>query len=441
MSADAIKKAGSGFSSGGKTGFSRARILFYLLIAGGVTLRLIAPFIHNPIDGLWSDPGRWWEYASSGTSTYPLSLVDPVFFQAWLSFVAKFTLDLPILTALYAGALSVFTPWVWYRFFREILPSKDIAMAGWAILMWLPSWIGIYSYFMTETLLLPLLGLSLWQSFRALRKKDTGSFLWAVFLWILTALTRSIGVPIGIGIMLFVWLNTERKLQAALFSTGLVVLVLAVLGFRSFERSGAITPLGQPWLNQAYVESGKEILEVRYYSGAQPVYNYGFKSPSMDTPIFAPFSDWRSARKGKAIVAVQLNDLANSWEQQIDRITADPPDRWHLRTENLIFLFFGQSWPDNNPHYLIEAIANLMRWIWAPAFLVAIGILVKAGLRKHEYATPVLAALLLWFLFQGLLLFAVNEGRYRKPAEGLIIAALLIGVSYRRSASEDFSKD
>ena len=140
--------------------------LLYALILCGSLVRMVMPFVHNPLDHRWSDPGRWWGYTGTGVDTPPLALIDPVFYQAWLSFIAKFTLDIPVLVALYAGLLSALTPWLWYRFLRELLPGKRRALLGWAILAWLPSWIGIYGYFMTETLLLPLLGLALWLSWR-----------------------------------------------------------------------------------------------------------------------------------------------------------------------------------------------------------------------------------------------------------------------------------
>jgi hypothetical protein len=33
---------------------------------------------------------------------------------------------------------------------------------------------------------------------------------------------------------------------------------------------------------------------------------------------------------------------------------------------------------------------------------------------------------LVWLVFQGLLLLSVNEGRYRKPLEGLLVAQSLV---------------
>jgi hypothetical protein len=42
-----------------------------------------------------------------------------------------------------------------------------------------------------------------------------------------------------------------------------------------------------------------------------------------------------------------------------------------------------------------------------------------------------LAALVLWFVIQSAMLISVNEGRYRKPVEGLVIVATLFSVGQR----------
>ena len=104
--------------------------LLWLLISAGTLTRLGVPFVRNPVGHIWSDPGRWWEYAQTGVDTPPLALIDPPMYQAWMSFVAKLTLDIPVLVAIYAGLLSAITPWLWYRFLRELLPQKSLALLG-----------------------------------------------------------------------------------------------------------------------------------------------------------------------------------------------------------------------------------------------------------------------------------------------------------------------
>src|SRR5690606_16567667 len=96
-----------------------------------------------------------------------------------------------------------------------------------------------------------------------------------------------------------------------------------------------------------------------------------------------------------------------------------------ITKENLIFLFFGSSWPDNNEDQIVDLINVHMRWIWAPAFLVAIIWCFRMRKRlRHQWLLPSL--ILAWFIVQGLLPISFNEGRYRKPFEGLIIAQLIL---------------
>ncbi len=406
--------------------------LLYALIGAGELIHLWLPFVHNPLHALWSDPGRWWEYASSGTATPPLALADPVLFQAWLSFVAKFTLDIPLLTALYAGLLSATTPWIWYRFLRELLPSRESALAGWAVLAWLPSWLGIYSYFMSETLLLPLLGIAFWASWRSLRRGDSGSFMLASLFWLLAAMTRGVVAPLAVGVMPFVWWRQRRRLAVALMASLLVVVALGLLGYRSYVKTGIVAPLGQAAMNRIYAISGAREIDITYYSKHGGGYHYVFGSPSMGQAPLAPFSNGHGSRRGSVRVRIDLDHQAASWAREERRVAAAAPPARRLVGENVVYLLFGPSWPDCNPAHLVEWISSQMRFVWAPLFVIA---LVALGLRAwrgdHRHAAPLLCALLLWFVVQGLLLIAVDEGRYRKPAEGVVVAALLLAATRR----------
>lgn len=412
-----------------------ADLLIMLFILIGETVRLIVPFINNPINALWSDPGRWWQYATAGTQVQPITFMDPIFYQMWLSFVAKFTLEIPELTALYAALLSVSMPWLWYRFFRELLPSKRMAMIGWALIACLPSWIGIYSYFMTETLLLNLLGLSLWMSWRSKRKKDVGSFALAAFFWCLASLTRAIAAPLAAAVTFFVWQRMDNKVTSATAASVIIVFILGVLSYRSYVQTGMVAPLGQPYINRIYAESGKEQIVVNYYSSVNNLhYQYNWSNSSMKLAPLEPFSDWRSPRVGTGAVTVNidLNNLSESWAQAKHNADLNKPPVIPLLVENIIYIFFGPSWPDINRDHFFELASIWSRFIWAPLFIIAFVFLIQMIRRgEGENAKPLLAALILWFLIQGLSMISINEGRYRKPIEGFIITAVLLGISSR----------
>ncbi|MEE9430328.1 MAG: glycosyltransferase family 39 protein [Melioribacteraceae bacterium] len=411
------------------------RNFLWLLIIVGEIIHFVVPFIHNPIDAIWSDPGRWWEYATTmGIDTYPVGLMDPIFYQAWLSFVAKFTLDIPILTGLYAGLLSAITPWFWYRFLRELLPNKQEALLGWAILALLPSWIGIYSYFMTETLLLTLMGFSLWASWRSLRKKDFNSFIFAWFIWTFATLTRSIVGPIAAVIMLFVWWQQKQKVKSMTSIIILTSIVLIGLSYRSYERSGMFIPLGHAYLNSTVARSGSDGIRVSYYGEDDDLeIVYIFQSATVDSPVLIPFSNWTSSRSGIYDAHIHLDNQYEDWQNHLQKIADNHKISYsRLIYENLILLLFGPSWPDMNEEFFFEQINTWSRFMWFPLFGLSFIFLIH-GMVKKQFRNnlPLFSALIVWFILQGIWLVSVNEGRYRKPVEGIIIASVLLGISQR----------
>ena len=159
------------------------RIALVLLLMAACAFRIWLVFTYNPVNHLWSDPERHWLNGTRPMDLSPMVAIDPVRYQIYIGALAKLTLRQPLLVAYWTALLSLAGPWLWYRFLRELLPSRDWALAGWVILAALPSWSSIYSYFMQETLMLPLLGAALWMTWRCRRKADTASFVLAVAVW------------------------------------------------------------------------------------------------------------------------------------------------------------------------------------------------------------------------------------------------------------------
>ena len=399
-------------------------VVLYALIALGCVLRIYNVVAHNPLDHLWSDPLRHWAHAREPLTPSPMALFDQPVFQIWLSLVQKFTMGLGPLIAVYAGALSIITPWCWYRFLRETLASKTLALAGWAALALLPTWIGIYSYFMSETLFLPTLGVSLWMTMRAKRRQTLESFLTMVACWTFCGLTRGIGIPLAGVAALWVWLWHPYKLRTALWSALMIVVVLAPLSYRNYYYVKLWAPQGNGWLNKIYAESGAREIQI-HLNRDGAIWLYGFGSPSIDTHPLTPFSNWTSQRTGVVDVTVDLNNGEKDWKASYEKTAKHGAERWRLHFENLVFLFFGNSWPDNNPEYFMGWLANLSRWIWAPAFILILALAVWRA--KDVCARPLLPLVIATGLFfQGWLLLVPNEGRYRKPYEGLFIAQILV---------------
>lgn len=412
--------------------FAPVQLLLYALIALGCALRIYNVIVHNPVDHLWSDPQRHWDHASQPLVPSPMALFDPPAYQTWLSILQRVTMGIPGLVAAFVAALSIITPWCWYRFLRETLTSRTLALTGWATLALLPTWIGIYSYFMTETLLLPLIGLSLWMTRRAQRRPTLATFLAMVTLWLITGLTRGVTIPLAGVACALVWFQHPQKLRTALYSILILATTLTPLAIRNHHFLYLWAPHGNGWLTRIYAESGKrEILLHLQREGAR--WEYGFTSPMMDERLFAPLSEWKSSRTGTVNVSVDLKHGSQDWAASLKQNAQTNERRWQLRAENIAYLFQGNSWPDNNREYFMGRLANLSRWLWFPLFLVIT--VLSAWQWRACLEKPLLPLLIAtWFFFQAWLLVSVNEGRYRKPVEGLLIAqACILAEAYCRN--------
>lgn len=401
-------------------------------IAAGVTWRAAQVWQHNPIAELWSDSGRNWEFGSLGTRTHPLVFMDPIGYQTFLAAVQKLTLGLPVLVFAVIAALSIATPWLWYRFLRELLSSKPLALAGWATLALLPSWIGIYNYFMMETLFLPLLGLALWMTWRCRRKETTASFAAMGACWLLAGLTRSVAAPMAAVAVVALWSRQPAKVPKAVSTLALVVPMLFFLGYRSYARTGIVAPLGNPYLNQAYVWSGCQEILIDYSSATGENYHYAFGSPISNEQPLTPLSAWKNARNGSFGVQIDLGTQDRDWKRATQRAKAEGWSWAKITQENLIYLFFGRSWPDCAPDRATEMATQAMRWIWAPLFLLGVGGIVRRWRELGWNAGLLLLLIGTWIVVQGLIPLAVNEGRYRKPMEGVFLAAALLAFDRRR---------
>src|SRR5579872_3033577 len=143
----------------------------YVIIYLGLILRFCYPFFSNPTSNLtYSDPHR--HYVNCFHFGHSIeSIVDPPLPQLILIAALKSFGTNQLGIATYFGLLCAATPWFWYRWGREIFSTKIQALVFVTLIIYLPSWIGIYAFFQDETLLLPFMGASLWLSWRANRNK------------------------------------------------------------------------------------------------------------------------------------------------------------------------------------------------------------------------------------------------------------------------------
>ncbi len=422
-----------------REGLNRLNIVYallYLTILFGIFLRISYISDYNPIDHIWSDPQRHWEQGSEPLRNNPMTLTDPILYQLYISIIAKLTFKDPLLVAFYTILLSLFTPWIWYRYLRELFDNKLLATAGWAVFSILPSWIAIFAYFMQETLLLPLLGLALWASWRCKRKQTTGTFVLMVFLWILTGLTRGIAIPLAAVICTWLWFAQSQKFTKAGLSLLLLVFIMGPLTYRAYQQMYIFAPHGDSHLVGLYARSGKKEIHIHYKRG-ESGWSYAYRSPSTGTRPFAPFSNWQSSRQGIVRANIDVTKGTEDWKNVFEQNPLTFSKYLWLAKENMIFLFFGSSWPDNNMARTLEANNVHLRWIWAPLLVILVfSIFLLRKKMQNQWLLP--SVLLAWILVQGLVPLAVNEGRYRKPGEGLMIAQAfaLLAITRRRKQHE-----
>lgn len=410
-----------------KKGISKLHTTLYFLVLLGSIIQVWYIFTYNPVDHIWSDPARHWEQGTDLLRIDLMALTDPVGYQLYVAVIAKLTLKIPELVAFYASLLALFGAWIWYKFLRELQSSKTLALCGWAVLGLLPSWTAIYAYFMQETLFLPLLGAALWSTWRCRRKADIRSFSLMIFLWIIAGLTRGIAIPLAALACTWLWLAQEEKVKKAAYSSLILILIMGPLTYRAYDLVGHFAPHGMGHLNVIYAQSGKKEINIKSELGGSS-WGHGFGSPSTGERPFAPFSDWHTQRTGKVKIAIDLDEGTRDWKKAIADQNMRFSDYLWITKENIIFLFFASSWPDNNNERTVDLLNTIMRFIWAPLF---VAIIVGLGLhfRKFRGQWMFPAILGAWFFVQCLIPISVNEGRYRKPFEGLAVAQIILWIA------------
>ena len=417
------------------------RLLFTFGIAVGCICRIIVAFKHGPMEMLATDPGRHWAHIRDPLVLSPLAGIDPIGYQFWLAAIAKLTIGDPIAMSCYTAILSVLTPWIWYRFAREVLPKKEIAQWCWLLLCWLPSWIAIFGYVMPETLLLPLLGGALWALWRAARKRSISALLTGTALATATLLTKLTPLPLLMaGAALALSQQLERG-KAALYSLALVSLMLVAPAYRAYRMIHVWAPFGYPAMNTIYYRSGCAELRINISEDGLH-WLYGFASPQIGQKPLAPLSSWESSRQGTVEVNINLEHGTQDWQRAIEAKTRGASFLPTLWKENALFLMFGESWPDNNPKRLADLLQIKLRWMWAA--MVTLVLLGNAWRFSRNRTIPVFAAAIsISMIALVLQTTGYIEGRYRKPFEGPLVinAVWLLSSSAGRGKKKEREED
>src|ERR1700733_1993187 len=204
----------------------QARREHWLRWAFGAVLlgRLLFPFFDSPLTHLFSDPARHWANGSRFLSPDLIGAGDPFLYQLWIYLLRDLSHDDAPTILLSCGLLCAAMPYGWYRALRELLPRRA-ALIGGLIIGVIPAFIGIYAYFMTETLLLTLTGFAFWATFRAARKRTVAAFALASALWAGAMFTRSIALPMALLCLSMLWLTQQQRLVKAASALAMFMLL------------------------------------------------------------------------------------------------------------------------------------------------------------------------------------------------------------------------
>jgi SAM-dependent methyltransferase len=217
------------------------------------------------------------------------------------------------------------------------------------------------------------------------------------------------------------WLTQSQRLIKALSALAAFTLLAVPAGLHLRSTLGFFAPLGNLYLSQIYSVSGNHDISIN----AGPLGAWGFGTPSFYNPTFYPFSSWTTDRVGTAYIWIDVSRGRASWLAEKKRIESLRSFPWRRQyQENLIYLLFGQSWPDNDPHALTGLASVWTRWLWPPLMLLVAWGAVRRRYRGWEWLLPACAlGMLLSLAVQR---DGIIEGRYRKPIDPVLVAAAIV---------------
>lgn len=395
----------------------------------GTLVRVIRPLLVSPTSWLMSDPLRHWQNATTIDPFAPMQAVDPFMYQFVLHSLVSMAApqSQPVVIAVFNSVLSAITPFIWYLFLKEVLPeNRRLALVGLCLLTWLPSWTAIFSYLMPETILLPLYGLSLWFTWKAVKTERISFFLPAVATWCLTCLTKVIALPAALISLAWMIAHGPARMKKLVLAILVAAAFLVPVSLRNYSIIGVANPFGQPALNLVYMLSGKKAIHLSIYrAGAAEPDSLYFESPTFLMQDLQPFKSFGpSPREGMAELVVNVREGSKDWTLATSRVFPGWQRLTVLLAEMNLWNWFAPSWPDEALGHQSVLDVTFLRWLWAPlAILVAAGDITVMLQKKRLDLLPLLVlTTLLLFVFVP---SGVGEGRYRKAVEGLLIANAL----------------
>lgn len=356
-----------------------------------------------------------------------MSGIDPKLYQFWVWVTHQLSFGSDMMMHVYAGLLCALMPVTWYLAATELFSKRAALILG-LIISAHPSFLNIYSYFMNETLLLPLFGMAVWLTVRCARMRSSASFLICMFVWILTLHARMVVAPVmvlAVGWLLHYQKHTFRQV---VLSCVMLCVVTAPAAYQSYRVLDAFVPFQGSAINTIYFHNDNVAHGYEITRNGRKTWRK-WSSPSYYQNPYAPFGIYKTHRSRSKIASVYWNmdKGMDDLEREIARLKAQRHFSQILEDtiENTVFLFFAQSWPDStNKNYWWYRLNKHLRWGWP----VMMGCILMFGAflpMRAERAFIVSSALALISVL-ALQQMGIMEGRYRKPLEPLLLFCMVI---------------
>ena len=366
--------------------------------------------------------------------------VDAKFYQLFVWALAQtLTLNKYAILVL-SGLLCAGTGYVWYKAAREVLPRYTARITV-VILCLHPSLLLIYSYFMTETLVLFLMGLGVWLTLRTRRKKTLKAFAATAIVWVLAMQTRSAMIPVAIISIFFMlaFIMYDRKRALGLVAA-LVLVTTIPSAMYTHKQLHMYAPFMVTAPTQLYYYAGTRAYQLNIQDEA----TYGWSSPTLDSRPLRPFSEYGTYRETSNpptyVFSFRKADGYAPWATELAKLKA--AYTWEHRfkdiRDNIVFFTFGHSWPDSS-----RGQDDRVAWMWNyslrwtfPPLIIGV-LLLFPFVRLPQGAAYIIGLAFVTTLLMYLQQTGVMEGRYRKPFEPLFILAVpLFWQAFRKPSGE-----